>query len=362
MKQTNTPTTKDPPSSAFASAEEMSPPPKLQGNGQNERERRRAAAADEELASSSDASSDEEMRPGAVAAPGVFSGNIFRSRQRHRDSDNNHEEDSSEDEESKDEELAPGAFAVGDREVRLHKGRLTSSMNVTDGAPEREMGDGDAICVSPHNHVPDGRPDSMAKFLMKRSCWKGSNQKYLALVLIAIVAVTIGIVVPLLKKDNSPEAMVPVVPGVVEDQAAPTAAPTVSPTSSERLDEFLNALQKISNRTLLDDPTTPQFLAARWLANVDGARHDLTETTSNMVGERYLMALTYFATDPDVSSELSSLGFLSEASVCSWNDVLVLDGTSKGVFCENGNNVANISLRKVPLLLAPCLLEVPHFL
>jgi hypothetical protein len=70
----------------------------------------------------------------------------------------------------------------------------------------------DAICVSPQNHVlveslPDGRPDYMTKFLMKRSCWKGSNQKYLALVLIAIVAVTIRIVVPLLKIDNSPEAM-----------------------------------------------------------------------------------------------------------------------------------------------------------
>jgi hypothetical protein len=38
MKQTNSPTLKDPSSSAFASAEEISPPPQLQGNGREDEE------------------------------------------------------------------------------------------------------------------------------------------------------------------------------------------------------------------------------------------------------------------------------------------------------------------------------------
>jgi hypothetical protein len=58
------------PSSAFVSAEEMSPSPKLQGNRRQERERGELRANDKE----EDTSLDEEMRPGAVAGAGVFTG------------------------------------------------------------------------------------------------------------------------------------------------------------------------------------------------------------------------------------------------------------------------------------------------
>jgi hypothetical protein len=174
---------------------------------------------------------------------------------------------------------------------------------------------------------------------------------------ILVVAVVVGVSVSLTKSppplDPSPEpTMSPTTP------APTTPAPTVSPTSSERLEEFLNSLESISDRALLDDLTTPQSEAARWLANRDGARIDLQETTSSMLAERYLMALTYFATNADeIEMDISrSLGFLTEASVCSWND-----GTN-GVFCENGNEVTNISLRTLSLFVDPCYPEVPHFL
>jgi hypothetical protein len=75
-----------------------------------------------------------------------------------------------------------------------------------------------------------------------------------------------------------------------------------------------------------------------------------------MLDERYLMALTYFATNADKSDQSKPLGFLTETPVCSWND-----GT-KGIFCENGNVVTKIYLSMFPLFVAPCFLEVPHCL
>jgi hypothetical protein len=129
-----------------------------------------------------------------------------------------------------------------------------------------------------------------------------------------------------------------------------TPVPTVSPTSSERLEEFLNSLESISERALLDDHTTPQFEAARWLANNDGARID---PTSSMLDERYLMALTYFATNADKSDQSKPLGFLTETPVCSWND-----GTN-GVFCENGNVVTKIYLSMFPCLSLPVFWKSP---
>jgi hypothetical protein len=70
-EQTNTPTWRDVPSSAIASAEEiMSHPPELQGTQQKGWKGCGKRAADEE----EDASLDEEMRPGAVAMAGVFTG------------------------------------------------------------------------------------------------------------------------------------------------------------------------------------------------------------------------------------------------------------------------------------------------
>jgi hypothetical protein len=66
------------PSSAFASAEEMSPPPKLQGNRRQDRKGRGKRATDEEahprMHPPEDASSDEEIMPGAVIVVGVFTG------------------------------------------------------------------------------------------------------------------------------------------------------------------------------------------------------------------------------------------------------------------------------------------------
>jgi hypothetical protein len=68
-------TPRDSSSSAFASAEEMSHPPELQRNRQQERERQELKANNkEEDASSVDSSWDKEMRLGAVAVPGVFTG------------------------------------------------------------------------------------------------------------------------------------------------------------------------------------------------------------------------------------------------------------------------------------------------
>jgi hypothetical protein len=69
-QQTETPTSKDVCSLALASGEEMPHPPELQGIRRKHRKRHETRATNEEDYESS----DEDMRPGAVAVAGAFTG------------------------------------------------------------------------------------------------------------------------------------------------------------------------------------------------------------------------------------------------------------------------------------------------
>jgi hypothetical protein len=172
----------------------------------------------------------------------------------------------------------------------------------------------DVVCISnqlsTHNHVqeefsPD-EPDYMTNHLVKRSGRKGSNYTYLALVLIAIAAVTIGITVPLLKKDNSPEAMVP-----VEDQ---------DDVDSQRLAEAISKLAIASSLDDLDSQGSPQHSALMWLVTedklsaIDGNNSE--EQDRNLL-TRYVLAVFYYSLGGQ--SWVTSEGWIEpEVEACDW--------------------------------------------
>ena len=81
---------------------------------------------------------------------------------------------------------------------------------------------------------------------------------------------------------------------------------------------------RISTLSDLQDPSSPQHKAAKWLANKDGMHMTvpppLEATSSTAFIERYVLAVFYFATGgPDWTQ---SLNFMSSEHVCTWYGLL----------------------------------------
>ena len=95
--------------------------------------------------------------------------------------------------------------------------------------------------------------------------------------------------------------------------------------------------------------SSPQAMAFDWIVNTDEAQ--LTVETASVVEitERFAAATLYFATGGP-SSWVSSLGFLSNDSICNWND-----GKDVGIFCngegETAGSPTEIKIGKLLLLL-----------
>jgi hypothetical protein len=152
---------------------------------------------------------------------------------------------------------------------------------------------------------------------------------------------------------------------------APTAAPTASPTQSQsptqsptqspapttctRLDCLAEILlqNEVSDAAALQDDSSPQFRALRWLANEDTAVLDLDSTPAVILVERYVLAMLYFATRGE-----GWFDHYSATSVCEWNMWEV------GVFCNQEDLVVAILVCKstheeVPVLISKFRFDSP---
>ena len=95
--------------------------------------------------------------------------------------------------------------------------------------------------------------------------------------------------------------------------------------------------------------SSPQAMAFDWIVNTDKAQ--LTVETASVVEitERFAAATLYFATGGP-SSWISSLGFLSEDSICNWND-----DKDVGIFCygegETAGSPTEIKIGKLLLMM-----------
>jgi hypothetical protein len=84
----------------------------------------------------------------------------------------------------------------------------------------------------------------------------------------------------------------------------------------------------------LQDESSPQFLALRWLATNDPAVLDLDNMPTVILVERYVLSVLYFATSAE--GGLNVLNFPTASSVCEWT----------GVLCNGGDLVVALLLGK----------------
>jgi hypothetical protein len=131
--------------------------------------------------------------------------------------------------------------------------------------------------------------------------------------------------------------------------AAPTTfttkSPTVAPTryTTPEFDGLLKLIGPLvtDNIQTLQDPTTPQYLALDWLANVDGykASDDFFITPEQVFIERYVLALLYFSTNGRFWT--NQYNFILPRSICDWSD----EG-GNGVLCNESLYVEQLLIRK----------------
>jgi hypothetical protein len=115
---------------------------------------------------------------------------------------------------------------------------------------------------------------------------------------------------------------------------APTKAPTAAPTACASLDCLAKILlhNEVADAEALQDNSSPQFLALRWLANNDPAVLDLDSTSTVILVQRYVLAVLYFAASAE--GGLNVLSFLTTSSVCEW----------KGISCNGDELVVALRL------------------
>lgn len=165
-------------------------------------------------------------------------------------------------------------------------------------------------------------------------------RRYLWIGICLLILLTAAIVIPVVivfGNGGGPEITEP-------PSSAPSASPSAAPTST-RFADILDYARQFSSAESLNDPTSPQYLAADWVANLDGFQADLQ---SDVLAQRYLLAVFYFSTGGDEWEECS------RSTTCnagfSW-----LDGTKQeclwhGVRCNTNQQVSKILIgNQVPL-------------
>jgi hypothetical protein len=135
-----------------------------------------------------------------------------------------------------------------------------------------------------------------------------------------IVGVILGVTIPLTTNTN-------------KDSPSPTVAPTATACTS--LDCLLAEIllqNEVSDAEALQDESSPQFLALRWLANNDPVVLYLDTIPPVILVERYALAVLYFAT----GTAESGFKIFRGSSVCEW----------KGVSCNQDDLVIALLLGK----------------
>jgi hypothetical protein len=97
----------------------------------------------------------------------------------------------------------------------------------------------------------------------------------------------------------------------------------------------------VSGPLPLDESNSPQSKALRWLTTVDNG---VTTQSREMMAERYIVAALYFATGGE--AWIVQHNFLSQGSVCEWNEVNSSKEVRQGIVCDDNLKVKHIVLGK----------------
>jgi hypothetical protein len=127
----------------------------------------------------------------------------------------------------------------------------------------------------------------------------------------------------------------------------PPSTPVPTSTPPDSTESFRNALVSVSGERL-DDKNSPQYQALNWIANEDPAKTSVNHTDIEIIKQRYVAAVLYFA----LSGEgwINQYKFRSEADICSWNQ------EDSGIICDSTNgNIQMLNLCKSNrLIVSPC--------
>ena len=174
----------------------------------------------------------------------------------------------------------------------------------------------------------------------------GSCFKMAVVGLLLIMSVALAVVLPTRNNSNSGNG------GEMTTESATTAAPTFLPTTVA-FDQLMTLIGKNiekDGRSKLTDPTSSQYRALDWLANIDGW-NAIEQVSSHGVPiqvlvERYALAHWFIMSTKDGdggSRWTNEYTFLSNTSVCDW----MHPDTGTGVICDGNNTfVEQLSLRK----------------
>ena len=170
--------------------------------------------------------------------------------------------------------------------------------------------------------------------------------------LLLIAAVVVGVILGTKSSSSSSSPNNTKAPVVVPLQA-PTSAPTIAQTV-----RFQALLETIGHEVshdirVFNDRSSPQYTTLDWLANVDRAQLDWNATPTTELVERYALAYLYFSTNG--KNWKQNLNFLSNMSVCNWNNLTSTPSASSttnssfaasvGVMC-NTTRVTDIRMGK----------------
>jgi hypothetical protein len=112
--------------------------------------------------------------------------------------------------------------------------------------------------------------------------------------------------------------------------------------NSERSKAIWNLAVSVSGTVSLNDMSSPAFQAYDWMLRSDS--FSTTETSSEILKERFVVSLLYFSTGGGTWNE--KYNFLSEQSICAWNISDEKNELGIGIGCDTASRVKQIILGK----------------
>ena len=136
---------------------------------------------------------------------------------------------------------------------------------------------------------------------------------------------------------NAAVAIVGTSPFVSCEEAIEMVPGDCSCPNLDRVEQFRRLLQPISGEAL-EDSSSPQFQALKWIAHADPAKLSVGQDSSQVIQQRYVAAVLYFALGGETWTD--QYNFLSANKTCEW---LV---NKDGIQCDDRDEVISIHLRK----------------
>jgi Leucine-rich repeat (LRR) protein len=115
----------------------------------------------------------------------------------------------------------------------------------------------------------------------------------------------------------------------------PPAGPNITEAEADlRFSNLVDLLTPISSADIFQDTSSPQYVAANWIAREDHLILDISADNLDAVVERYVLALTYHSTNGPSWTDQD--GYLSEFGLCDWHGV-----SCDGIFITSLNLARN---------------------